>query len=193
MRVKDFCEIRIGHAFRERLENVPDGKMMVIQPKNISSGGVVSFGPREPLRTDASVSRPLGRGDVLVVNRGRFAATVFDLQEEGKWTVPSSILVLSVKAASVLPEYVALYFNSVNGQLLFERHYEQTTVPFVSTRNLANMEVPIPSLKKQRALIAFEKTSRDYARLVNRKLDLRKQILSHELMNAEQSTKRRSR
>ena len=187
MRIKKFCDIRIGHAFRKRLANVPDGDVMVIQPKNISSEGCVSFGPENPLRTYAAVSKPLQPGEVLVVNRGRFAATVFDLPDTNAWIAPSSILVLSVKKESVLPEYVACYFNSANGQKLFRRHYEQTTVPFISTKNLANMDIPIPPLKRQRALIAFEKTVKEYARLTSRKQELHKQILSYKLVTKKQS------
>lgn len=193
MRIKELGDIRIGHAFRERLANVPDGAVKVIQPKNILSDGSVSFGPTEPLRTNASVSKPLQPGDVLVVNRGRFAATVFGNADATTWAAPSSILVLSLKKDTILPEYVACYFNSRNGQRMFRRHFEQTTVPFISTNNLANMEIPVPSLDRQRALIAFEKTAKQYARLTNRKQELHKQLLSHELAPAERSTKRRSR
>jgi len=193
MKVKDFSGIRMGHAFRERLTNVSGGGVSVIQPKNISAAGDLYFSEGEPVQTDVSVSKALQPGDVLVVNRGRFVATVFDLSLENTWIVPSSILVLSIKKESVLPEYVALYFNSTNGQNLFRRHYEQTTVPFISTKNLANMDMPIPALEKQRALIAFEKTTRDYARLSDRKLELQKQILNHELPASEQSMKRRTR
>jgi len=166
---------------------------MVVQPKNVESVGSICFGLGEPLRIDASVSKPLRARDVLVVNRGRFAAAVFEPVELGIWAVPSSILVLSVKDDSVLPEYVACYFNSRSGQELFRRHSEQTTIPFISAANLMSMDVPIPPLERQRALVAFEKAIVDYARMTNRKQDLHRQILSHELGPTRQSTTRRSR
>ena len=192
MRIKEFCNIRMGHAFRERLVNVPDGNVMVIQPRNISSAGIMSFSRGEPLKTDVSQPKQLKQGDVLVVNRGRFAATVFDLPDTGTWIVPSSILVLSVKKESILPEYVACYFNSAKGQRMFRRHYEQTTVPFISTKNLANMDMSIPPLERQRALIAFEKSTKEYACLTNRKRELQRQILSNALMVEKQYTRRRT-
>ncbi|MCP4601562.1 MAG: restriction endonuclease subunit S [Proteobacteria bacterium] len=191
MKIKEFCDIRMGHAFRKRLANVPDGDMKLIQPKNISGDGSLSLEDGEPWRTDASVSKPLEPGDVLVVNRGRFAATVFNLSDAGFWIVPSSILVLSVQDESVLPEYVALYFNSANGQRLFRRHLEKTTVPFISTSNLANMDIPVPPLDKQHALIDFETTRREYARLVNHKLELQRRILDYELQIVNQLETRR--
>ncbi|MFC1497350.1 restriction endonuclease subunit S [Verrucomicrobiota bacterium] len=178
MRVKDFCNIRIGYAFRERLTNISDGNVMVVQPKNITQDGFV-FEKDEPLRTNVPASKVLQAGDVLVVNRGRFAAEVFNL--EGAWVVPSSILILSVNDESVLPEYVALYFNSVKGQNMFRRRLEQTTVPFISAKNLGAMDIPVPPLERQKDLIAFEKSVTRYNLLTNKKQELLQKILNTEL------------
>jgi restriction endonuclease S subunit len=192
MKIKEFCTIRMGYAFRKRLEHVPGGGVKVIQPKNISAGGILSFEDDEPWNSSVSSSNPLQPGDVLLVNRGRFAATVFNLHDPGPWIVPSSILILSIKNESVLPEYVTLFFNSANGQKLFRRHFEKTTVPFISRSNLENMDIPVPSIEKQSALVDFEKTHSEYAQLLDRKLELHKQILSHELTKAEKSISRRN-
>jgi len=182
----------MGHAFRQRLTRVPDGNVLVIQPKNIAALGSVSFGDKPPLRTDASAAKPLQPKDVLVVNRGRFAAAVFDLPDSDTWIVPSSILVLSVTEQTVLPEYVACYLNSANGQRLFQCHCEQTTVPFISTGNLGQIDIPIPSLDRQRSLVAYERATARYALLANRKQELYRQILNHELMPEGRSMRRRA-
>jgi restriction endonuclease S subunit len=192
MRIRDFGDIRMGHVFRQRLARVPGGKVMVIQPKNIGPQGSISFGDEGPLQTDVTVTRPLRPKDVLVVNRGRFAAAVFDLPESDTWIVPSSILALSVNEQSVLPEYVACYFNSAHGQRLFRLHCEQTTVPFISAGNLGHMDIPIPPLERQRSLVAFDRTAAKYSLLSNRKQELYRQILNHELMPEEQSMRRRT-
>lgn len=178
MRVKDFSNIRIGYAFRERLANVLDGNVMVIQPKNITPEGL-AFEKDEPIHTNVPRSKVLQSGDVLVVNRGRFAAEVFALP--GLWVVPSSIFILSVNDELVLPGYVALYFNSTKGQNMFRRHLEQTTVPFISVRNLGVMDIPIPPVDKQHALINFERTAKKYGRLSKRKQELQREILNYEL------------
>ena len=190
MKIKDFNEIRMGHAFRRRLARVPDGDVLVIQPKNISLEGSISFGGEAPLRTKASAVKPLQPNDVLIVNRGRFAAAVFDLTTSERWIVPSSILVLSVREESILPEYIACYFNSAKGQRLFRRHCEQTTIPFISTANLGNMNIPIPPIERQQSLVAYDTAVTRYARLANRKQELYRLILNRELMLEEQPGKR---
>ncbi len=190
MKIKEFCTIRMGYAFRKRLEHVPDGGAKVIQPKNISASGILSFEDGEPWQSAVSSSNPLKPGDVLLVSRGRFAATVFNLHDPGPWIVPSSILILSIKDKSVLPEYISFYFNSPNGQKLFRRHLEKTTVPFISAGNLAEMDIPVPPMEKQQSLVDFETTNRNYAQLSSRKLELLRQILNQELTKAERSIKR---
>jgi len=181
MRIKDFSIIKIGYAFRESMVNVPDGDVKVIQPKNITGDGRIEFRDGEPLRVDVSISSSLQRGEVLVVNRGRFAASVFDPPDDNTWIVTSSILVVDITKKSILPEYIACYLNSGNGQRLFRRHYEQTTVPFISRKNLGQMDIPIPSVERQKSLIAFEKTAKKYSRLTTRKHELLIEILNNEL------------
>ena len=193
MRIEEFSDIRMGHAFRSRLANVPDGNVQVIQPKNILPDGSICFGDDEPLRTDVPASRSLAPKDVLVVNRGRFAAAVFEPRDSATWIVPSSVLVLSITNQRVVPEYVACYFNSTNGQRLFSRHCEQTTIPFIGAGNLGRMSIPVPSLERQQALIACGEFVTRYAQLTKRRQELCKQILDHELNLEEQSTGRRTR
>ena len=188
MKIKDFCDIRIGHAFRTRLTDEPNGNVRVIQPKNVSSDGALVFKNGNPLRTNVTNPRPLLAEDVLVVSRGRFAAAVFDPPGDGEYIVPSSILVLSVRNGSALPEYVAMYINSANGQKLFRRHLEKTTVPYINTVNMANMDLPVPPMRKQRMLVDLEGTTREYARLLDRKTKLLRRIIRHELEKAERST-----
>lgn len=181
MRIEEFSNIRIGHAFRGRLANVSDGNVLVIQPKNILSDGSICFGSEEPLRTDAAVTKPIAPGDVLVVNRGRFAAAIFEASDSATWIVPSSVLILSITDQSVLPEYVACYFNSSNGQHVFMRHCEQTTIPFIGAGNLGRINIPIPSLDRQHALVACGRFVLRYAQLTNRKQELLKEIMNSEL------------
>lgn len=187
MRLREFSEIAAGHAFRGRVIHKPGGRFCLLLPRNITAGGAIVLGDEDPLRTELDVADSLLPGDVLVVTRGRFAAAVFQEPGPGPWIVPSSIIVLRIGNPSVMPEYVALYINSENGQRLFRRLQETTTVPFVSKSNLAQVSIPIPPLERQQALVELGDSSRTYARLAARKIELHRQILDHELAEAERS------
>lgn len=187
MKIQDFCKIRLGHAFRERLVGHPDGEVLVIQPKNILSNGSISFRGDAPLKMGVSTSKFLQPGDVLVVNRGRFAASVFDFSDGKRWITPSSIIVLTINMTSVLPGYLACYLNSAKGQNMFQRHFEQTTISFISGKNLGEMNIPIPSLDRQRAVVAFEQATEKYKQLSWRKQEIYRQFVNHTLIPKENS------
>lgn len=189
MKVEDFSDIRTGHGFRERLANDPRGAFCVIQPKNIRPDGLISFDNGSPLRMEASAPRILQPKEILFVSRGRFSAAVFEEMGSGPWIVPASVLVLSVKTDRVLPEYVACYFNSASGNALLQRHGEQTTVPFISAQTLGGIDIPVPALARQKALVALDRAASKQARLLNRKQELIRQILNRELTNGEQALK----
>jgi hypothetical protein len=181
MRFSSFSEIRTGHAFRERLLDDPDGNVSVIQPKDIQRDGTVSFLEGRSLRTGVSSPRTLKQDEVLVVNRARIAAAVFDFSPEDRWIVPSSIMVLTLRRDIVLPQYIAIYLNSPEGQRMFRRHFEHSTIPFISTGNFGSMDVPVPPLDRQIALIEYHEMTRKYKVLTQRKHELLAQVLSHEL------------
>lgn len=193
MRIDEFCDIRLGHSFRGRLSHVAQGNVFVIQPKNILADGSVSFAGEQPLRTDVANAKPLQPEDVLVVNRGRFAAAVFNQTEPQTWIVPSSVLVLSLRGPSLLPEYLTYYLNSANGQRLFLRHCEQTTIPFIGAGNIGSMSIPVPSLERQRALVVCGRAVARYSRLADRKRELLGQLMDHELGLHERHIEKRSK
>jgi len=190
MNIRDFSRIRLGHSFREGLVNDPDGKVLVIQPKDISVSGTISFNGGKPLTMDVTSPKFLRPKDVLVVNRGRFAAAVFELSDEKKWIVPSSIIVLTLKDTSIIPEYLACYLNSANGQKMFQRHFEQTTIPFISTKNLGHMDVPIPPLARQQALVALAQATEQYNRLSCRKQEMYRQFVDYALLPKKKTPRR---
>ena len=187
--IGDVCDIRIGHTFRTAPSYAPDGSVLLIQPKDISSDGVLSLD--QLCRVDIEASKLLQPNEVLLVNRGRFAAAVFAVDNGNTYVASSAFLILSVKEPVILPEYIALFFNSRTGRELIHRYVEKTTIPYIRAGNLKSMAIPIPPVEKQRILIEFENVNRDYGRLSRRKLELQKQILNHELTGHIQTRNRR--
>lgn len=175
---KEFCDARTGHSFRRKAMPEPDGNVLVIQPKDITSDGGIYQDDLERLHVKAS--KLLKKGDILLTSRGRFAAAVFDLERDN-YIVPASIIILSLRVDWVIPEYVALYLNSASGQKLLNRHLETTTVPFIGISNLEGIAIPIPAIEKQRVLAKIDTGHRRCGQLTSRKLQLHKQILNYSL------------
>jgi len=181
MKIKEFGKTRVGHSFRKRLVTVPGGVSKVIEPKNISSNGSLILDETNFIHSAIRMSPPLKAGDVLISNKGRFAAAVFDISDTDTWIVPASIIVLTITDCNILPGYIALYMNSAKGQKQFQKLNEVSTVPFVSRTNLMEMDIPIPPLKKQNLLVTLGTANRRYNELTIKKHSLMNNILNNEL------------
>ena len=162
--------------------NDPAGNLLVIQPKDVSNDGVLKT--EQLYRVGQPSKTLLNKGDVLLINRGRFTAMVFDEPVKESCVATSAFLVLTPKKPSqLLPEYLALYFNSTEGQNIFKRLNEKTTIPFISRTNLETVEIPLPSLERQRDLAQLGALTQRYATLSTHKLKLQTRILDHALSN----------
>lgn len=178
--IREVCQVRLGHSFRGKIENDQAGFTHIIHPRNITREGILDFYQTEPDKTNIEPQHPLLDGEVLFVNKGRFTAAVFHGNEE-VWTVPSSVLVLTIKSKNLLPEYLALYLNSPVGQNALKQMVELSTVPFMSRQNLMRFEILIPHFGKQLKLIELSNTIRILGQKQNRKIELVYQLLHSEL------------
>lgn len=174
--LEELCTARMGYTFREKPKFIKDGNVLVIQPKDVSGDGVLDVGTA--CRTEVSVDMRLKKGDVLLINRGRFTATVFGADAPIPCVATSAFIVITPKDPKrLLSEYLAMFYNSSAGQAMFKRLTETTTIPFISLGNLESSEIPLPPLERQKALVAIDETNRNYMRLCARKAELQQQII----------------
>ena len=181
--IKQLCKTRMGYSFRQKPECIDDGNVLLIQPKDVTPDG--SLDAHDLCRTDLPIEKRLCNGDVLLINRGRFTACVFDGTIAEPCVATSAFLIFSPKDTSqLLPEYLALFFNSAEGQNLFKRLTMTTTIPFIGLGHLKSIEIPLPSFERQRALATFGELNKAYLRLSSRKAELQKQIVWAGLVSA---------
>lgn len=173
----------MGHSFRQKPDRIADGKVLLIQPKDVTPNGFLDA--HDLCRTAMPVDKRLNKGDVLLINRGRFTACVFDGAIKEPCVATSAFLIFTPKDPSqLLAEYLALYFNSAEGQNLFKRLTMTTTIPFISLGHLESIEIPLPSIERQMALATFGELNKTYLRLSSRKAELQKQIIDQQIARA---------
>lgn len=173
----------MGYSFRQKPDFIADGSTLVIQPKDITPDGLMTID--KTCRVKLPAENRLSKGDVLLINRGRFTAAVYDGAVNEPCVATSAFLIVTPKdSAQLLPEYLALFFNSAEGQNLFKRLTETTTIPYISLSNLESIEIPLPPLARQKALATFGELNRAYLRLSSRKAELQKQIIDQQITRA---------
>lgn len=174
--LKELCTARMGYTFREKPRVIKEGNVLVIQPKDVSGDGVLDL--VTACRTEVSIGRRLKKGDVLLINRGRFSASVFDADTLIPCVATSAFIVITPEdPKQILSEYLALFYNSSAGRAMFKRLTETTTIPFISLGNLESIAIPVPPLERQKALVAINEMNRNYMRLCARKAELQQQII----------------
>ena len=181
MRIRDFCTTRVGHSFRKKVINDTEGTTKIVRPGNILENGFLEFTNSPPLQTSITSKRPLRNGEILVLNKGRFAAAVFNMPGNECWITPASVIILTLNTKEVLPEYIALYLNSTKGQRKLNSVKELSSIPFVTRPNLEKINIPIPTLEKQQKLIDLNTAISKFKEHTNRKAELLINIINSEL------------
>lgn len=179
------CDVRLGYSFRQKPDFVAGGNVLVVQPSDVAPDGTLAVDPSNCVSLQPEFC--LIKGDVLLINRSRFTAAVFDGTVGEPCIATSAFHILAPKNPSrLLPEYLALFMNSAAGQSLFKRQIKTTTIPFISLDSLSRIEIPVPPVERQRALVDLGKIIQSYARLSAEKLRLHQQLLARELAVSNQ-------
>jgi len=95
----------------------------------------------------------LNSGDILFVSKGRdFFAVVYD----GKFlpaVASTTFLVLQVRVDTALPDYVTWFLNHPQTQSILWSFAKGSAIPSISKTILEQIEIPIPELSKQKAIL----------------------------------------
>ena len=181
--LKNLCNIRVGHAFRGRVNSIPGGQLAVIQPRDIDESGALRTGAVEYV--DLSLVKPtqlLNAGDVLLVGRGRICATVYRDELAPHCIASGALFVLTLNSrAPITSDFLSIYLNSHEGQLAIARLGSRTTATFLNRANLEQLEVPVPAPSIQQSLTALNHSKKRFLDLSARKAAIIDRVIGREL------------
>lgn len=167
--IKNIAEVVAGYTFRSALPVQSDGRMLVVQAKDvgdnicIDDAGLVRIGGQE-YKTNAIIKR----NDVVVSVRGNFRAGVFesDLQEV---IASSSVYILRLTDEDILPEYLAIFLNSAVGQKQIKQSLTGGAIKTILRKDLEDLEIVIPEVAKQKLIINIYKNNKKQQELLEKK------------------------
>jgi len=127
--------------------------------------GLRCFGPSVKLdktQTDAFISSSkidnkylTQEGDVVVRLRAPSSAIYITKENEGL-LISSLLSVVRVDERSKLDaKYLAYYINSYKAQRILKQDVKGTAIPMLKTKDLEQLEISIPNMKKQKKLVGF--------------------------------------
>ncbi len=126
----------------------------------------------------------LSHGDVLFAAKGtkNFAA-VFEHHNEPA-VASTSFFVIRLTDKNVLPEYLAWFLNSNVAQTLLKGQALGTSIPSISKQVLENLEIAVPGIETQKAILLITKLRNKEKALKQEIETLREKQIQQQITNA---------
>ena len=168
-KLKQIAEIRNGYQFRGKVESIdlkaehgaasrlPPGIVRVIQIKDIDDDWRLQANELVAVQLDRDSEKYLAQqGDVLFLGRGHrlFATTIAEPLCD---TVATGyFFIVRLTTDNVRPRYLAWYINQPPFQAALRMFMKGTHQPLVSRRDIEDLQIEIPPLATQDAIVAMD-------------------------------------
>ena len=182
VKLGQLADISMGHTFRSRLEAVSDGDLAVIQMKDLTDDNRLD--PMALTRIELATARPsqfVTPGDILFRSRGQTNTAVLVDEDPGRAIVAAPLLRLRPREG-VIPAYLAWFINLPATQSRLARRAEGTALRMIRKQSLAELEVILPSLARQQAIVELSDLAAREQQLMARLSARRKQYMDNMLI-----------
>ena len=161
------------------------GEVVYLQSKNFDEYGQLHSELHPDLVADGiSEKHLLKDGDVLFAAKGtkNFAA-VFENHNEPS-VASTSFFVIRPTDNKVLPQFLAWFLNNPTTQNLLKGQAIGTSIPSISKQVLENLEIPVPEIKTQKAIVEISNLRNKEKSLKQKIESLREKQIQQQIINA---------
>ena len=164
-KLSQIAEIKTGIFARPELE----GEIIYLQAKDFDEFGDLSAILQAELKADSLTDKHLLKsGDVLFAAKGsKNFATVYRTNFPA--VASTTFFVIRIREPIVLPEYLVWLLNNSATKKLLKGQAIGSSISSISKKVLEELEITIPSLEKQRLILAI-------SRLIRTEHDLRLKV-----------------
>ncbi len=157
-RIADCAEVLPGYALKARAEHESEGTHQVILGKHLSEGRPYRYIPEHELRITpkGSVDKyRVSTGDVLFISRGSRNHAV-KVESVPDTAVASATFYILHPHDGIDAGYLAWCLNQAPVQAQIGQVRTGAGTPIVQRKVFADITIPVPSLNKQRQLVALD-------------------------------------
>lgn len=188
-KMQEIASVLSGYSFRGSVEAEPTGDLFVVQAKNlIANKNIIDITNLTPILSQG-IRNPnfLQHNDVLLVSRssgfGTIRSSIF-ASDEKNIIVSSSLIIIRVKDITVLPKYISLYLNSLEGQKsLMQIVTGSSYIQSILVKNLQELIIPVPPMHTQKSIIALQENISEQEKLLERKNEIQQNIVNASFAN----------
>jgi len=196
-KLKELAEISLGISFRSGLLSDEAGDSFLLQMKDLGVDTALDLSDK--LDSLFKIQRPLIKaadalveGDILFRSRGaNFTAVIIEKTIKAKSQLQnvfpvSPLYLIRLRSEKLLPAYLLWFINNTDTQKQLQQMSEGTQIKMLSKKNLDNLEIIIPSLEKQKKIVAlnalFKKEKLLLENLIEKKKDYLDAVLRREIL-----------
>lgn len=185
-KLKEIVDIQSGIYEKIRSE----GSVLYLQVSDFKNGEYLKAGIKPMIMVDDRVNKYILKDkDLLFAAKGTSNFCVMYRSHEEKAVASSSFFVLRVVEQGLDPEYVCWFLNTPHVLTFLRTHAVGTSIPSITKKMLADLEINILPLPKQRLIV-------EYNNLQNREIELhaliaqkKRLVADHLLYNVTNKTK----
>ena len=161
---------------------VPNPNALYLQQSDFDGNGALRS-TTQPTIIVANQKHLLTAGDLLLASKGNNNMCVIVPEIEQKCVASPSFLVIRLHDKStILPEFVAWYLNLPTVQNTLSAQARGTSIMSISKATLGELEIPVPSVERQRRYIELSKLQKHEQQLYAAIAERRKQILEYKMI-----------
>lgn len=163
-------------------KTTPNPNALYLQQSDFDSRGELRDTAQPTIATD-NPKHLLTAGDLLLASKGNNNMCVIVPEIEQKCVASPSFLVIRLHDKSaILPEFVAWYLNLPTVQNTLAAQARGTSIMSISKATLGDLEIPVPSVERQRRYIELSKLQKREQQLYAAIAERRKQILEYKMI-----------
>lgn len=163
-------------------KTTPNPDALYLQQSDFDSRGELRDTAQPTIATD-NPKHLLAAGDLLLASKGNNNICVIVSEIEQKCVASPSFLVIRLRDKSaILPEYIAWYLNLPTIQNTLAAQARGTSIMSISKAALGELEIPIPSIDKQKKYIELSKLQKREQELYKAIAEKRKQLLEYKMI-----------
>lgn len=155
-KLADIATIRNGLAFRGRIEHDEEGDARVLQASDLVKHPAVDADQLVCVSLGKKASRYQLRSDDIVFSaRGQRQIAYqpnYELTSGLPIITASGLIMITANQKKVLPTYLHWVLNTKPVQHRIAQYTEGSNLTFISDKNLADIEIPLPTLQAQKKI-----------------------------------------
>ncbi|WDN87498.1 hypothetical protein BuS5_00466 [Desulfosarcina sp. BuS5] len=184
LKIKQLATVQMGYSFRSRLEASRGGEVAVIQMKDLLQDNTVGCKKLVKIEMDRVKEHHLvQKGDLVFRSRGQMSTAAILLEDPGRAVVAAPLLRIRIaKPDKILPEYLNWYISQRNAQIFLLSRAKVTVQKMIGKQAVEDMEVYLPTLKKQQHIVDMAKLSARERTILSTLSEKRDQYISTVLM-----------